>query len=263
MLEDLHWVDKASEELLGILAEDVSGAPIFLLAAYRPGYHPPWLDKSYAGQIPLNPLSREDSLRVVRSVVRAERVADQVTEEIVAKADGNPLFLEQLALHAGEARDLRSLLMVPDTIHDVVMAKTDRLPEETKQLLQTAAVIGREVPFRLLRAICGERHSLLSHLRELNRLDFVYERIEPEGAVYVFRHALTQETVYEACSSGIAAAVTAPSDTRSKSCSPAVPTKSQKCWLITSIAATSPRRRSISRYSRQKKRNVVGPIVRR
>jgi class 3 adenylate cyclase/tetratricopeptide (TPR) repeat protein len=196
VLEDLHWVDKASEELLGILAEDVSGAPIFLLAAYRPGYHPPWLDKSYAGQIPLNPLSREDSLRVVRSVVRAERLVDQVTEEIVAKADGNPLFLEQLALHAGEARDLRSLLMVPDTIHDVVMARTDRLPEETKQLLQTAAVIGREVPVRLLRAICGERDSLASHLRELSRLEFVYERIEPEGAVYVFRHALTQETVY-------------------------------------------------------------------
>jgi class 3 adenylate cyclase/tetratricopeptide (TPR) repeat protein len=196
VLEDLHWVDKVSEELLGILTEDVSAAPIFLLAAYRPGYHPPWLDKSYAGQIPLNPLTRDDSLRVVRSVLRAERVLDRVTEEIVAKADGNPFFLEQLALHAGEARGLKSVLMVPDTIHDVVMARTDRLPEETKRLLQTAAVIGREVPLRLLRAVCGERSPLASQLRELSRLEFVYERIEPEGAVYVFRHALTQETVY-------------------------------------------------------------------
>ena len=139
VLEDLHWVDKVSEELLGILTEDVSAAPIFLLAAYRPGYHPPWLDKSYAGQIPLNPLTREDSLRVVRSVVRVERIVDQVTEEIVARADGNPLFLEQLALHAEEAAGLRSVLMVPNTIHDVVMARTDRLPQETKQVLQTAA----------------------------------------------------------------------------------------------------------------------------
>jgi class 3 adenylate cyclase/tetratricopeptide (TPR) repeat protein len=196
VLEDLHWVDKASEELLGILAEDVSGAPIFLLAAYRPGYQPPWLDKSYAGQIPLNPLTRDDSLRVVRSVVDAERVVDQVTEEIVTKGDGNPFFLEQLALHAGEAKGLRSVLMVPNTIHDVVMARTDRLPEETKQLLQTAAVIGREVPFRLLRAVCGERDSLVTQLRELSRLEFVYERVETEGIIYVFRHALTQEAVY-------------------------------------------------------------------
>jgi class 3 adenylate cyclase/tetratricopeptide (TPR) repeat protein len=195
VLEDLHWVDKVSEELLGLLTEDVSGASIFVLAAYRPGYRPPWLDKSYAGQIPLNPLTRDDSLRVVRSVVRAERFADQVTEEIVAKADGNPFFLEQLALHAGEENGLRPVLMVPNTIHDVVMARTDRLPEETKQLLQTAAVIGREVPFRLLRAVYGES-DLVSRLRELSRLEFVYERVETEGIVYVFRHVLTQEAVY-------------------------------------------------------------------
>jgi class 3 adenylate cyclase/tetratricopeptide (TPR) repeat protein len=196
VLEDLHWVDDVSEEFLGFLAEDVPAAPLFLLAAYRPGYRPPWLDKSYAGQVPLYPLTREDSLRVVRSVVRAEPVVDQVTEEIVTKADGNPLFLEQLAMHAGEATDLRSLLMVPNTIHDVVMARTDRLPERTKQLLQTAAVIGREVPLRLLRAVSDDSASLASQLRELCRLEFVYERIEPEGAVYVFRHALTQEAVY-------------------------------------------------------------------
>ena len=195
-LENLHWVDKVSEEFLGILAQDVSSARIFLLAAYRPGYQPPWLDKSYAGQIPLNPLTREDSLRVVRSMVRAERLVDQVTEDIVAKADGNPLFLEQLALDVGEASGLRSVLMVPSTIHDVVMARTDRLPEETKLVLQTAAVIGREVPFRLLRAVCGERAPIVSRMRELSRLEFVYERVELQGVVYVFRHALTREAVY-------------------------------------------------------------------
>jgi class 3 adenylate cyclase/tetratricopeptide (TPR) repeat protein len=196
VLEDLHWADDVSEEFLGFLAEDLPGAPILLLAAYRPGYQPPWLDKSYAEQIPLHPLTREESLRMVRSVVRAESVVDQVTEEIVTKADGNPLFLEQLALHAGEATGLRSLLLVPNTIHDVVMARTDRLPERTKELLQTAAVIGREVPLRVLLAVCGESSCLGSQLRELSRLEFVYERVETEGTVYVFRHALTQEAVY-------------------------------------------------------------------
>ena len=196
VLEDLHWVDKISEEFLGFLAENVRNARVLLLATYRPGYRPPWIDKSYAGQTPLQPLSRDDSMQMVRSVLRAEHLVDLVTQEIVAKADGNPFFLEQLALHAGEARDLRSDLMVPNTIHDVVMARIDRLPEETKRLLQTAAVIGREFPLRLLKAVWHGPGSLDDQIRELNRLEFVYERRESDGSVYVFRHALTQETAY-------------------------------------------------------------------
>jgi class 3 adenylate cyclase/tetratricopeptide (TPR) repeat protein len=196
VLEDLHWVDKISEEFLGLLAESLRDARILLLATYRPGYRPPWIDKSYAGQTPLQPLSRDDSVQIVRSVLRADHVIDLVTQEIVSKADGNPFFLEQLALHAGEARDLRSDLLVPNTIHDVVMARIDRLPEETKRLLQTAAVIGREFPLRLLDAVWAGSGSAEDHLRELRRLEFIYERRETDETVCVFRHALTQETAY-------------------------------------------------------------------
>ena len=196
VLEDLHWIDKISDEFLGFITENVAHTPILLLATYRPGYRPPWIGKSFAAQTPLAPLSRDDSLHMVRSVLRADRIVEQVTEEIVAKADGNPFFLEQLALHAGEARDLRSDLMVPDTIHDVVMARLDRLPDDRKRLLQTAAVIGREFPLRLLGAVWNGAGSLEDHLRELAGLEFIYERIETEGSVYVFRHALTQETAY-------------------------------------------------------------------
>jgi class 3 adenylate cyclase/tetratricopeptide (TPR) repeat protein len=196
VLEDLHWVDKISEEFLGFLAENVQDVRVLLLATYRRGYRPPWIDKSYAGQTPLQPLSRDHSMQMVRSVLRAEHLIDLVTQEIVAKADGNPFFIEQLALHAGEARDLRSDLMVPNTIHDVVMARIDRLPEETKRLLQTAAVIGREFPLALLNAVWKGPGSVEDQLRELSRLEFVYERVETQGSVYVFRHALTQETAY-------------------------------------------------------------------
>ncbi|MGC2523000.1 MAG: adenylate/guanylate cyclase domain-containing protein [Stellaceae bacterium] len=196
VLEDLHWVDKISEEFLGFLAENIRDARVLLLGTYRPGYRPPWIEKSYASQIPMQPLSNDDSRQMVRSVLRAERLIELVTQEIVAKADGNPLFLEQLALHAGEASDLRSHLMVPDTIHDVVMARIDRLPEQAKRLLQVAAVIGREFPLRLLRAVWPGSGSVDHLLRELARLEFVYERIEAEGSVYIFRHALTQETAY-------------------------------------------------------------------
>ena len=167
-----------------------------MLATYRPGYRPPWIDKSYAVQLPVQPLSRDDSIDVIRSVLNAERIIELATEEIVAKADGNPLFLEQLTLHAGEAKDLRSGLMVPDTIHDVVMARIDRLPDELKQLLQMASIIGREFSLRLLSAVWSGAEWLERLLRELNRLEFIYERLVGDGIVYVFRHALTQEAAY-------------------------------------------------------------------
>jgi tetratricopeptide (TPR) repeat protein len=144
----------------------------------------------------VQPLSRDDSIDVVRSVLNVERIIELATEEIVAKADGNPLFLEQLTLHAGEAKDLRSGLMVPDTIHDVVMARIDRLPGQLKKLLQIAAVIGREFSLRLLSAVWREAERIEDLLRELTRLEFLYERVVGDGTVYVFRHALSQEAAY-------------------------------------------------------------------
>ncbi len=196
VLEDLHWVDKISEEFFSCLAENIGEARILLLAAHRPEYRPPWADKPYARQIALRPLSRSDSLHVVRSAHRGERLADRVAGEILAKGDGNPFFLEQLALHAGEAGDLRPDLLVPGTIHDVVMARIDRLPEESKELLQTAAVIGREFPLRLLRAVSRDPGSVAARLNELKRWEFVDERLEADGTAYVFRHWLTQEAAY-------------------------------------------------------------------
>ena len=195
VLEDLHWVDKISEEFLGFLADNIGEARILMLATYRPGYRPPWIGKSYAAQLPVQPLSRDDSFNVVRSVLNVERIIELATEEIVSKADGNPLFLEQLTLHAGEARDLRSILMVPDTIHDVVMARIDRLPDELKQLLQVASVIGREFSLRLLSAV-WRGTELEDLLRELNHLEFIHERVVGDGIMCVFRHALTQEAAY-------------------------------------------------------------------
>ncbi|HTV45441.1 MAG TPA: adenylate/guanylate cyclase domain-containing protein [Stellaceae bacterium] len=196
VLEDLHWIDTLSHEFVGYLAESVPGCGILILATHRPEYRPPWIGKPYASEVALSPLSPGDSRDVVRSVLRNDTLADPVTEEIVARADGNPLFLEQLALHAGEMQTRRSQPTVPATIHDVVMARIDRLPEEAKRLLQTAAVIGREFSLRLLRAVWPQRSGLEPLLRELCRLEFVEEWPDDEETSYVFRHALTQETAY-------------------------------------------------------------------
>ncbi|HEV2301656.1 MAG TPA: AAA family ATPase [Stellaceae bacterium] len=194
VLEDLHWIDKISEEFVASLVEAIADAPILLITTYRPGYRPPWADKPFAAQISLQPLSRADSHELVRAV--PGRRDAPTTEAIVAKADGNPLFLEELSLDAGEARDARAAGSVPNTIQDVVMARIDRLPAETKRLLQTAAVIGREFSLRLLRAVWRGAGAIEPHLSELTRLEFIHERPDPVQPGYAFRHALTQETAY-------------------------------------------------------------------
>ena len=104
MVDDLHWVDSTSEELLGNLVKNVADAPILLLSAYRPQYHPQWVDAPNASEIQLRPLSREDSLRVVRSVLRGGPLSDPLTEEIITRAKGNPFMLEQLAVHSVTVR---------------------------------------------------------------------------------------------------------------------------------------------------------------
>ncbi len=195
-LEDLHWIDSISEEFLGTLATCVAEARILLLVSYRPEYRPPWGRDVDIALIRLEPLSPQDSLHVVRSVLQGDEIDGPLTQQIVARAEGNPLFLEQLALHAGETGEMRGGLPVPQTIHGVVMARIDRLPEAMKQLLQTASVIGREFSLRLLHMVWRGRGPLEARLRELARLEFLDEWPDDEGTSYVFRHALTQEAAY-------------------------------------------------------------------
>jgi class 3 adenylate cyclase/tetratricopeptide (TPR) repeat protein len=189
-VEDLHWIDRTSEEYLAHLADVLAGAAILLLATYRPGYRPPWADRSFATQIALGRLAREDSLTVVRSVLPAAGLEDPLARLILEKAEGNPFFLEELARAVGE-QGLGAGLPVPDTVHGVLTARIDRLPEESKRVLQTAAVLGREFSRRLLAAMWDG--PVEPHLRELTRLEFLVERLDGDGPLYAFRHALTQD----------------------------------------------------------------------
>src|ERR1700730_16865628 len=93
-VEDLHWIDKISEEYLASLVESLSGFRILLLCTYRPGYTPPWIKKSFASQVSLRPLSSRDSMRVINSVVPSQGLSETLAEMIVEKAEGNPLFIE-------------------------------------------------------------------------------------------------------------------------------------------------------------------------
>jgi predicted ATPase len=191
-VEDLHWVDRTSEEYFAFLAESLLGAPILLVATYRPGYRPPWGDRSFATQLSLGRLTVDESRAVVRSLLPDADSGDSLAPLILDKAEGNPFFLEELT-RAVKEQGLGTDLPVPDTVHGVLTARIDRLAEEPKRVLQTAAVLGREFAPPLLAAIWDWRGPLKPHLRELVRLEFLYERTAGDDPVYVFKHALTQD----------------------------------------------------------------------
>src|SRR5262245_42816225 len=195
IVEDVHWIDKTSEEYLASLVDSLTAAPILLITTYRPGYRPLWMDRSYATQITLRPLMRYESLSVVRSVLQSDQLSGALSETILNRAEGNPFFLEELALAVGEHRP--SNQAIPNTVQGVIMARIDQLPEDTKRLVQTASVLGREFPLTLLDRVWDGGGALHPHLLELKRLEFVHERAAADEPVYVFKHALTQDVAYE------------------------------------------------------------------
>jgi tetratricopeptide (TPR) repeat protein len=195
-VEDLHWVDTTSEAYLALLVESLAGAAIMLLTTYRPGYRPPWLDKSYATQLALRSLAPPEALTVVRTTRPDAALPAHLEQTIVEKAEGNPFFLEELTRAVLERSAPQSVRSVPDTIQGVLSARIDRLPEDHKRLVQSAAVLGREFSRRLLEAI-WDGGAVDPLLVELQRLEFLYERTGAEEPTYVFKHALTQEVAYD------------------------------------------------------------------
>jgi predicted ATPase/class 3 adenylate cyclase len=193
VVEDLHWIDRTSELYLASLIENLAGARILLLATYRPGYRPAWMDRSYATQLSIRPLAAGDSLAVLRSRLPDVVEADPRARLILDKAEGNPFFLEELARVIGDDAVPVESVTIPDTVHGVLMARIDRLPEIPKRLLQTASILGREFSVRVLEAIFEEADALPAQLIELSRLEFLYEKASAEEPVYVFKHALIQD----------------------------------------------------------------------
>jgi tetratricopeptide (TPR) repeat protein len=166
---------------------------VLLLVTYRSGYRPPWIEKSYATQITLSRLTQGESRAVIRSVLRRSDPSEALVEAVLGKAEGNPFFLEELTRSLLEHPDV----LVPDTIQGVLMARIDRLPEEHKRLLQTAAVLGREFPLHLLTRVWEPAAGLAPLLADLKRWELFYEEPTAEEPRYLFKHALTQEAVYQ------------------------------------------------------------------
>ena len=193
-IEDLQWIDPMSEAWLASLGGVLATAPILLIATYRRGYRPAWLEHADATELSLTPLSREDSLAVIRSVQPRLGADDPLARQLLDRGEGNAFFLEELARTVGDAG--RSGFVVPDTVQGVLAARIDRLPAEAKHLLQTASVLGREFPVRLLAAIADEAGGLEAHLADLARLEFLHARGDTDDVTYAFNHALTQDVAY-------------------------------------------------------------------
>ena len=198
VLEDLHWIDEASAEYLRTLVESLEEAAILAIATHRPDWQPSWDDGGCDEAIVLPPLSEAEAVTLVEDVVARTRLPDALVRVILDKAEGNPFFLEELARAVAQSPGEPSTsLTVPDTLRAVLSARLDRLPDALKRVLQTASVLGREFPRRLLQAVWAGPGSVPAHLAELARLDFVHELTAGDDPAYAFNHALTQEVAYE------------------------------------------------------------------
>ena len=197
VVENLHWIDPTSQAYLTELVERLISIPLLLLVTFRPGYRPPWMEKSYATQLALSRLSPEDSRSIVQAVLHPTPVPEPLMQDLLTKAAGNPLFLEELAWTVREHGDLRLPPEVPDTIRAVLAARIDRLPPEAKQVLQTAAVIGTEVPLPMLQAMAEVPEEVLRRaLAHLHAAEFLYETRLFPTPTWTFKHALTHEVAY-------------------------------------------------------------------
>jgi tetratricopeptide (TPR) repeat protein len=209
VFEDLHWIDAETQALLDSLVEGLPMARLLLLVNYRPEYQHSWGSKTYYTQLRLDPLPPASADEFLQALLGDAPSLAPLKPLLIARTEGNPFFLEEsvrtlvetgvLVGEPGAYRLARPLddLQVPATVQAVLAARIDRLPPEEKRLLQTAAVIGTDVPFALLRTIADVPEAALHRgLAHLQAAEFLYEtRLFPEPD-YTFKHALTHEVAY-------------------------------------------------------------------
>ena len=209
VFEDLHWIDSETQALLNNLVESLPSARLLLLVNYRPEYQHGWGSKTYYAQLRLDPLPPVSADELLHALLGDDASLQPLTQLLITRTQGNPFFLEEsvrtlvetgvLVGAPGAYRLGQALptIQVPATVQAVLAARIDRLPAEEKRLLQTAAVIGTEVPLELLQAIAELPEAALQRgLTHLQAAEFLYEtRLFPEREC-TFKHALTHEVAY-------------------------------------------------------------------
>jgi tetratricopeptide (TPR) repeat protein len=199
VIEDLHWVDPSTLELIQLLVEQGATAPLLLLYTARPEFRPPWPQRAHHLQLALDRLSARDVREIVGAVAADRALADETVATLVERTGGVPLFVEELTRAVLERGDAgREAHTIPATLHDSLMARLDRLGD-AKELLQMGAVLGGEFSYELLRAVHQVNDQKLQEgLRSLTDAELLYVRGLPPDADYQFKHALIREAAYEA-----------------------------------------------------------------
>jgi class 3 adenylate cyclase/CheY-like chemotaxis protein len=218
ILDDLHWADDLSLDLISLLMDTLTTAPLMLLCVYRPEReHRVWQLSSLAQrkcldryrEITLKPLSGPESRQLVETLLTIDSLPESVKDMILRKSEGNPFFIEEVIrslIEGGlvyredgrwKAHDQVADIDVPDTIQSVVLARVDRLQADAKYVLQCASVIGRLFSHRLLEHLTQQDRNLDRYLSELTGRELIYEERSVPELEYAFRHALTQEATYQ------------------------------------------------------------------
>jgi len=209
-IEDIHWIDKSSEDVLKALIESISGARILLIFTYRPEFMPTWGGRSYHNQLNLNQLSKRESLEMASHLLGTEDIDRDLEELILEKTEGVPFFIEEFII---SLKDLKFIerkgktyhltkyphaITIPSTIQDVLMARVDSSPEKSKGVLQAGSVIGREFDYMLIKEVTKlPERELLSCLSILKDAELLYERGIYPQLTFIFRHALTRDVAYQ------------------------------------------------------------------
>jgi class 3 adenylate cyclase/tetratricopeptide (TPR) repeat protein len=221
LVEDLQWLDSETEAWLHVLSERVATTRILLLVNYRPEYRHTWGSKTYYTQLRLDPLEPWDAQEMLTVLVGDDPGLQPLKQLILAKTEGNPFFIEEIAQalveqgvlgrdspvgaalrgrpQAGNHRELPLSIEIqlPPTVQGVLAARIDRLGAAEKALLQTMAVIGTEFSLNLLTRVVGQpEDELQQRIAPLQGAEFIYEQPAFPDPEYTFKHALTQEVAY-------------------------------------------------------------------
>ncbi len=208
LFEDAHWIDPTSLELLTLTVARASTLPLLLLITARPEFTPPWPAEAHVTTLALARLGRREGMTLVERSAGGKALPAEILEQILARTDGVPLFLEELTKTIIESGLLREEdghyaldgalppLAIPTTLHDSLMARLDRLAP-VREVAQIGAAIGREFSYPLLSAVAHQPDDRLTEaLDRLVRAELVFGRGEVPEAVYTFKHALVQEAAY-------------------------------------------------------------------
>jgi len=209
VLEDAHWIDPTTRELFDFVIDRVRKLPVLLIMTYRPEFAPPWLGQAHVTALTLNRLGPRDNAALVRQVAGGKDLPPRLLEQIVARTDGVPLFVEEMTKSVLESGILREqsgayvfegnlpAVAVPSSLQASLVARLDRIAP-TRAVVQTSAALGREFSHELLKAVTALPDSELeASLDQLVASELVHRRGAVPHATYAFKHALVQDAAYE------------------------------------------------------------------